>query len=76
MTINPKRVRYIKLGGGGQWEQECLENGIIRIGFGTASADRLALCESSKWDELRKTPIAVGDKTNSCWSVRGLRSSC
>ena len=33
-TINPARVRYIKLGGGGSWEQECLEKGIIRIGFG------------------------------------------
>jgi hypothetical protein len=45
-TINPARVRYIKLGGGGSWEQECLEKGIIRIGFGTAGGDRFALCQS------------------------------
>jgi hypothetical protein len=60
MTISPARVRYIKLGGGGQWEPECLEKGIIRIGFGTASGDRFGLCQSGKWDELREIWIAEG----------------
>jgi len=33
--IDPKQVRYIKLGGGGGWEKECVDTGIIRFGFGT-----------------------------------------
>lgn len=60
-TINPTCVRYIKLGGGGRWEQECLEKGIIRIGFGTARGDRFLLCQSRKWEELAESFIAEGN---------------
>jgi hypothetical protein len=32
--IRPTKVRYIKLGEGGEWEKECIEgNGTLRIGF-------------------------------------------
>jgi hypothetical protein len=58
--IKPTRVRYIKLGGGGQWEKECIESGIIRFGFGTASAERFPLCRDGKWDELARSFIATG----------------
>jgi hypothetical protein len=58
--IRPERVRYIKLGGGGSWEDECVQKGIIRFGFGTANAERLALCRARKWGELTKSFIAEG----------------
>ena len=59
-VIQPSRVRYIKLGEGGSWEKECLENGIIRIGFGSAAPSRFALCQSEQWDELARSFVAEG----------------
>jgi hypothetical protein len=73
-SINPTRVRYIKLGGGGSWEQECLQKGIIRIGFGTAAGDRFVLCQSRKWEELAESFIAEGkDKGTASRFTKELR---
>lgn len=58
-TINPARVRYIKLGKGGGWENECLEKGIIRIGFG--SDKKMDLCISKRWDDVRESYINAGE---------------
>ena len=60
MTLTPTRVRYIKLGRGGSWEKECLESGIIRIGFGSAQGRRFELCRSGRWDDLLESFIAEG----------------
>ncbi|SRR6266567_966977 len=51
-TIRPNRVRYIKLGAGGGWERECLEKGIVRFGFGSATDERFPLCRGGRWKEL------------------------
>jgi hypothetical protein len=56
-TIQPADVRYIKLGEGGSWERECLDQSIIRFGFGSANKDRFPLCRAGKWDELTKSFI-------------------
>jgi hypothetical protein len=58
--IRPKDVRYIKLGEGGGWEQECLEKGIIRFGFGSANAERFGLCSDGRWTELGQSFITEG----------------
>jgi hypothetical protein len=50
--IQAKFVRYIKLGRGGSWEDECLNNGIIRLGFSTEK--QLSLCLAGKWKEYAK----------------------
>ena len=61
MTISPTtRVRYIKLGEGGSWEEECLKQGIIRIGFGSAQNQRFELCQSGRWNDLSESFIAEG----------------
>jgi hypothetical protein len=59
-AICPKAVRYIKLGEGGGWENECREKGIVRYGFGTSSAERFPLCRAGRWGELTKSFIAEG----------------
>lgn len=59
-TVNPARVRYIKLGPGGAWERECLQRGIVRIGFGTANPERFQLSRSRRWQELTASFIAEG----------------
>jgi len=58
--IQPGRVRYIKLGREGVWEKECAEKGIIRFGFGSATAERFPLCRDRRWDDLTKSFIAEG----------------
>lgn len=59
-TIRPRRVRYIKLGEGGRWERECREKGIVRFGFGSASAQRFPLCHAGRWNELTESFVAEG----------------
>src|SRR5512146_2802415 len=58
--IKPAAVRYIKLGRNGIWERECLEKGIIRLGFGSATDERFTLCEQGQWQELRKSFLMEG----------------
>jgi hypothetical protein len=62
--INPARARYIKLGEAGHWEKECIDKGIIRFGFDSASAERFPLCRAGKWDQL--TQSRIGRQAWSC----------
>lgn len=54
------QVRYVKLGRGGMWEHECLREGTIRFGFGSANPDRYLLCRARRWDELTESFLAEG----------------
>jgi hypothetical protein len=58
--IHPSAVRYIKLGGGGSWEKECIEKGIIRIGFGSGGEKRNTLYRAARWSDLSEAYIAEG----------------
>ena len=58
--ISPPRVRYIKLGHAGAWESECLDRGIVRLGFGTAKPARLDLCLRGRWAEVKQSFAAEG----------------
>lgn len=60
MTINPGRVRYIKLGPKGKWETECIEKGIVRLGFGSSKIERFSFCREGRWKDLKKSFIAEG----------------
>jgi len=53
--IQATKVRYLKLGRGGQWESECLQKGIARFGFGSSSPKRLPLCREGRWEDLKKS---------------------
>ena len=59
-TVKAERVRYIKLGREGCWEKECAEKGIIRYGYGSATAERFPLCRERRWSDLTKSYIASG----------------
>ena len=72
--IKPAYVRYIKLGGGGSWEKECLEKSIIRIGFGTARPDMFRWCKSRNWNKVAESFIAEGkDKGTATRFTKELR---
>ncbi|HEV2985142.1 MAG TPA: hypothetical protein VGX46_12165 [Vicinamibacterales bacterium] len=51
----PRGVRYIKLGQGDGWEKDCVDRGILRIGFGTTKPERFRLCQARRWDELAES---------------------
>jgi hypothetical protein len=53
-AISARVVRYIKLGWGGEWEKECLEKGIARLGFGTEQRSRFRWCSEGDWAKLKK----------------------
>lgn len=73
-TIKPDRVRYIKLGHHGGWEMECLEKGVIRIGFGSADNRKFEACQSGRWDDIRDSYIAQGkDKGTATRFTKELR---
>jgi len=48
--ISPKKVRYIKLGVGGDWEEWCLENGTIRLGYESPYHNESM---NGQWDVVR-----------------------
>ncbi|RDY67715.1 hypothetical protein DX912_07265 [Lysobacter soli] len=54
-SINPRAVRYVKLGPGGSWEQDSKRLGILRFGFESADPETLALCRAKDWDELARS---------------------
>ena len=60
VTISPSRVRYIKLGEGGRWEKDCVDRGVLRIGFGTAESEQFKLCQARRWDEVSASFVTNG----------------
>lgn len=73
--VSPSRVRYIKLGEGGRWEKACIEQGVNRIGFGTADPARFELCNGGQWDNLYASFIADGkDRSTAKRFVKEVRT--
>ena len=58
--IKASGVKYIKLGGKGGWENECLDKGIIRFGYNSSRAERYQLCLEGRWDKLKESRILGG----------------
>ena len=50
--INPSLVKYIKLGAGGDREDECIDNNLIFIGFGTHDDSYFNLAIRKEWHEF------------------------
>jgi hypothetical protein len=50
MSIAVEDAFYIKLGRGGEWEEECLKEGTIRFGYRETPHD---LCLARAWDQVR-----------------------
>lgn len=54
-----KKALFIKLGGGGEWEEECIAKGILRLGYNELPHD---LCLSSDWAGVRKAFPSTSDQ--------------
>jgi Restriction endonuclease len=61
--VEAQRVRYIKLGEGGEWASDCIRDGTLRIGFWTHKYHRL--CLEKKWDELWRAIRDVEERSES-----------
>ena len=48
--IEANEIRYIKLGRKGKWERECIEKGILRLGFQTQNT--FSDCMSNNWQAV------------------------
>ena len=49
-TIKPREVFFIKLGPGGRWNQECIKNGIVKVGFNEIDIKDI---QQNKWGKIR-----------------------
>ncbi len=49
--IKPREVLYIKLGKGGEFEQECIEGGTLRLGFREATHQA---CLDGNWEQVQR----------------------
>jgi len=58
--IHALRVKYIKLGKNGRWEEECARRGILRLGYDTQ--EHFDMCAAGNWSVLAK--IYQGDRPN------------
>lgn len=48
------RVRYVKLGPKGCWEDEATENGLLLIDFDTGTPETYRMCREGQWPELAR----------------------
>jgi len=55
--IRPSRALYIKLGEGGIWEHDCIQQSILRLGYGTVDHDA---CLQSQWQSVKQFLINNG----------------
>ena len=58
-TIDAEDARYIKLGQKGRWEQQCLGDGTLRLGYADVPHD---LARSSNMQALRQHFVDQGYK--------------
>jgi hypothetical protein len=54
------KARFIKLGQGGEWEDSCIEEGTIRIGYWSGEHEVFELCLASDWARLRSALASRG----------------
>ncbi len=58
--INPKEIRYIKLGGGGSWAQPAFERGELHFGYRTVSHDLCLRGVQGDWDPVTRFLTEAG----------------
>lgn len=49
--ITPNKVRFIKLGEGGEWEQSCIQNNAVRLGYHSPHHEDSL---TGNWDSVRQ----------------------
>ena len=54
LKINPKSVRYIKLGEGGSWERECIERSVLRFGTDSGHHNVMQWAREGRWSDLNE----------------------
>ncbi|WP_115559209.1 hypothetical protein [Xanthomonas dyei] len=57
--IAPKSVRYIKLGEGGAWERDCIEQGLLQFGTDSGNPETLQWAAEGRWSALAASWRAV-----------------
>lgn len=55
--IQPTAVRYIKLGRGGAWAQNCIADGEVHFGYRAVPHE---VCRQGDWDEVARLAVEAG----------------
>jgi hypothetical protein len=55
--IQPTAVRYIKLGRGGAWAQNCIADGEVHFGYRAVPHE---VCHQGDWDEVARLVVEAG----------------
>ena len=56
-NISSKKSLFIKLGQGGAWEKNCIENGLIRLGYNEADYES---CKDRNWKKIEEHYLNEG----------------
>jgi len=71
-AVTASRLYYIKLGRAGDWEAECLRDGVLRFGYLEAPHD---LCARGDWQGVREAMMAIrGDAGTATRDVNQIRA--
>ncbi|WOF43285.1 restriction endonuclease [Sphingopyxis indica] len=71
-AVSATNVYYIKLGRGGDWEAECIRDGILRFGYREAPHD---LCAAGDWSGVWEVMMGVrGDPGAATRDVKQIRA--
>lgn len=70
--VNPKKIRFIKLGEGGKWETSCIGDGTVRLGY---QSPHHAASLRGDWDVVREFWLDVrnGNKGAATRDVNQIR---
>ena len=70
-TSQIKTIRFIRLGEGGSWSEDCFKEGIIRLGFSSGTPEILSFAKNKKWLSVKNywlardhSPQVAGSYTN------------
>lgn len=50
--IDPNNIRYIKLGEGGKWEKQCIDQGTLRFGTDSGHPATMLWASEGRWSDL------------------------
>jgi hypothetical protein len=57
--VTASRALFIKLGAKGAWEEQCISNRIMRVGYRQISH---SLCKTGRWDDVKKRYVKKGEQ--------------
>ena len=68
LTSKELKIRYIKLGEGGKWANDCFDSKVLRLGFNSGSEEIYTNGIKGQWEKIRQYWINEGKKSGTATS--------